>query len=282
MSRGAKNAPSRTASELRHHYQVEKELANQLRHASKEERGRLYSAVYNELYRRVPDHPQLTRKSSTLAVKRFVALQMRFIERFLDKGNSTFLEVGPGDCALSLEVAKVAKRVFAVDVSSSITEGLTPPSNFELILSDGSSIPVPSNSVDLAYSYQLMEHLHPDDAFEQLQNIYRALSVGGAYVCVTPNRLNGPHDISEMFDDVATGFHLREYTIFELNSLFRRVGFRTVKSYAGVKGRYIRLPMPILVLIESILGNLPRWLGKTVARTMPCRAILGIRLVGMK
>jgi hypothetical protein len=31
-----------------------------------------------------------------------------------------------------------------------------------------------------------MEHLHPEDAFEQLRNIIRALAPGGRYVCITP------------------------------------------------------------------------------------------------
>ena len=63
-----------------------------------------------------------------------------------------------------------------------------------------------------------MEHLHPDDALEQLQNIYSALVPGGIYLCITPNRLSGPQDVSRDFDMVATGFHLKEYTISELSN----------------------------------------------------------------
>ena len=39
-----------------------------------------------------------------------------------------------------------------------------------------------------------------------LANLYRALKPGAVYVCITPNRLSGPHDISLYFDSVATGF----------------------------------------------------------------------------
>ena len=84
-----------------------------------------------------------------------------------------------------------------------------------------------------------MEHLHPDDAFEQLENIYRALTPGGVYICVTPNRLSGPHDISSLYDEVATGFHLKEYSISELHSLFRRVGFSRIRVHFGIKEKYI-------------------------------------------
>ncbi len=94
------------------------------------------------------------------------------------------MEIGPGDCKISIEVAGLVKKVIAIDVSSEITKQIKTPDNFSLILSDGSSIPVAENSVDVAYSNQLMEHLHPDDAMKQLKNIVRALAPGGIYLCL--------------------------------------------------------------------------------------------------
>jgi len=60
------------------------------------------------------------------------------------------------------------------------------PANFTLIISDGCSIPAQRNSVDVAYSNQLMEHLHPDDALEQVHNVLDVLKPGGVYICITP------------------------------------------------------------------------------------------------
>jgi len=271
----------RTIEQLREHYEIEKELAYKLRFASKEERRYLYRSLYDELYLRVPLHPQLTRKSSPLETAQAVSSQMKVLRPFLNK-NITFLEVGPGDCALSIEVTKFAKQVYAVDVSDEITKGLTPPPNFHLVLSDGISVPVPPSSVDVAYSNQLMEHLHPDDALEQIENIYNALIPGGVYICITPNRLSGPHDISKFFDEVATGFHLKEYTTLELSSLFRKVGFSRFRVYIGAKGKYISLPVFPIVLYETLLDKLPYKLRKTIVRIPPFRLLLGIRLVGIK
>jgi len=206
----------RTFKQLKEHYEIEKKLANRLRNASREERRYLYNVLYDELYRRVPHHPQLTQKK--YPELRYVKLsrQMRFLKRYL-KPESIFLEVGPGDCTLSLNVAKHVKKVYAIDVSEEITKHEKFPQNFELIISDGCSIPVPQSSISIAYSNQLMEHLHPEDAYYQLKNIYKALNNNGKYICRTPNRLSGPHDISMYFDNVATGFHLKEYTITENN-----------------------------------------------------------------
>ena len=137
----------RTPEQLREHYDVETELARRLREASRQERRLLYSAVYDELFHRVPHHPQLTRKASPAESEQAVQAQLRFLAPFLNE-TMTFLEVGPGDCALSLAVASRVGRAYAVDVSHEITKGLTLPANFKLILSDGSSIPLPAGSVD--------------------------------------------------------------------------------------------------------------------------------------
>ena len=43
------------------------------------------------------------------------------------------------------------------------------------------------------------------------------------FICLTPHRSTGPHDMSKYFGDVATGFHLKEYTNKELYSCNRSI-----------------------------------------------------------
>ena len=265
---------------LRQHYEVERELADRLRHATREERRALYGAVYDELYQRVPHHPQLTRKSSPELTRAALRPQLRLLRRYL-RAETVLLEVGPGDCSLSMAVAPLVRRVYGLDVSQKITEQLSLPSNFMLILSDGTSVPLPPDSVDVAYSNQLMEHLHPDDALEQLEGIWRALRPGGVYICITPNRLNGPHDVSQYFDSVATGFHLKEYTVGELSRLFRKVGFRKVQALLGRRGVFVPVAVAPVVAGEIALELLPPSPRQVLARTVG-RAFLGVRLVGTK
>jgi SAM-dependent methyltransferase len=270
----------RPAALLREHYEVERQLADRLRNATREQRRTLYGPVYDELYQRVPHHPQLTRKSSPELTQAGLVPQLRLLRPYL-KPDSVVLEIGPGDCALSIALAKRVRQVYALDVSEKITEQLSAPANFKLILSDGTSVPLPAGSVDVAYSNQLMEHLHPDDAREQLEGIWRALRPGGVYICITPNRVSGPHDISSHFDSIATGFHLKEYTVRELSQLFRDVGFRRVQTLLGRRGLCLAAPVSPVVVAEALLARLatgPRQrLGRTVGR-----AFLGIRLIGTK
>ena len=142
MTQNQIKGENRTIEQIREHYEIEKELANRLRNASRQERRYLYSSLYNELYRRVPLHSQLTRKSSPKETDVFVSTHIKLIKPFLGQ-DIIFMEVGPGDCAFSFEVAKFVKQVYALDVSAEITKAVTHPPNFRLILSDGSSVPLP-------------------------------------------------------------------------------------------------------------------------------------------
>lgn len=275
-------ADPRPLALIREHYDIEKGLAARLRTSTAAERGKLYGALYDELFRRVPHHPQLTRKASAEETRGIVARQVAFLRGFV-RSDSTFLEVGCGDCALSFAMAGSVSKVLAVDVSAEITASAATPSNFELVISDGTSIPVAPGSVNVAYSNQLMEHLHPDDVRTQLVNLYRALAPGGAYVCITPNRLIGPHDVSRGFDREATGMHLREYTNLDLSSMFREVGFRSVRIYTSVRGRTFGVPSSLVMLVERAVLGAPQALGDALSRSFLVSGLLrNCRVVAIK
>jgi len=245
-------------NEEREHYEIEVELSGRLRRASKEQRlGGLYASIYRERLERIPAHPLLIRSRDSRARDRASSTQLRLLAPFLT-GRSVFLEVGPGDCDLAMAVATRVERVYAVDVTDALLADEERPPNFELISSNGVSVPVPAETVHLAYSNQVLEHLHPDDAFDHLQAIYRTLVPGGHFICVTPNRLSGPWDISRHYDTTATGLHLKEYTISEEVDLLREVGFN-VSLFASFFGhRIAALPESPVRRFEGFLEALPQ------------------------
>jgi SAM-dependent methyltransferase len=269
----------RTFEQLEEHYLIEKRLAERLRNARKPERRSLYAELYDELFRLVPLHPQLTLNAAARGRSKLTSERMKLLHPLLSR-ESTFLEVGPGDCALAIELCKEAKKVYAVEVSRTVTAGLNFPENFELVISDGCSVPVPPGTVDVAYSDQLMEHLHPDDAIEQLQNIFAALKPGGTYVCITPNRLSGPHDISRYFDKVATGFHLKEYTATELTRIFEGVGFVEIQV-PGQNGESFKSKRS-LEFLEDLLAPLPRIMRRWILGRECLASISNITLAATK
>jgi SAM-dependent methyltransferase len=278
----APSTDQRDLTMLRRHFEIETELADRLRNAPTARRRGLYREVYNELFERVQDHPQNQRKADPQRQLAATHWQWQLLSHFIGP-KSAYLEIGAGDGHLAITVARRASHAYAVDVSEIIAADSDPPKNFSWVLTDGVKIPIPSQSVTVAYSNQLMEHLHPDDAMAQLAEIHRALAPGGVYVCITPHRFSGPHDISKFFCDEACGFHLKEYTYRELDALFRRSGFAFTRVWTGVKGRFTRLPQPLVLGLESFIARLPRRWQKKLTQSALLRPVFtNVILVAVK
>jgi SAM-dependent methyltransferase len=117
-----------------------------------------------------------------------------------------------------------------------------------------------------------MEHLHIEDAEPQLREIYRVLKPGGQYLCTTPNRVSGPHDISVYFDEIPRGFHMREYDYGSLRSLLLGAGFRRVRFPVVVRGLPLATPSySALRWVERVLETMP-----PLRRTRLAGLMLGI------
>ena len=114
----------------------------------------------------MPDHPQLPIDPAQR--DREVSQKLGFVSRFLDH-RSCLMEIGAGDCAFSLRAAPMIRRGIVVDVSQVIVSAAQEMPNIEVVISDGTSLPVEPGSVDVAEPDQPMEHLHPDDALLQLK-----------------------------------------------------------------------------------------------------------------
>ena len=255
----------RSLERLRHHYEVERELAARLRQSTRDERMQLFGQLYGELFERVPDHPRLTRLETEESSRRSVEARMRLLRPLLEEGQ-TFLEIAAGDCRLCYEVAGRCERVIGVDISDQRAGAVDVPENFELVLFDGHECELPDGVADVVFSYQLLEHLHPDDVDPHFELVQRLLKPGGMYVFDTPHRLSGPHDVSRFFTDQLDCFHFQEWTYRGLSAKllddfgFSRVGyFRRGQLWTSLPGR------GVVKLVESIVGRLPRRLRKIFA-----------------
>lgn len=99
--------------------------------------------------------------------------ELRALRRLLDL-NSTYLEIGAGDCALARRAAGYADRVYALDSSRDAMGRLGGPPNLVRMVHDGVRIPLPEESVDVAFSRELV--------ISQLPGICNALRDGGVYL----------------------------------------------------------------------------------------------------
>jgi SAM-dependent methyltransferase len=267
-----------TPEQLRDWYEIERELAGRLRSASSpDERRRLYGEVYRELGERVPYHPLVSVAQDAHARAAMVAPQVRLLRRWLEP-STRFCEVGAGDGAISVAVAPLVRSALALDVTDALVPRGPVPDNLEFRVFDGFDLGVPDRSLDLVYTNDVVEHLHVDDMLEQSAAIARALAPGGRYVCVTPNRLAGPHDVSRSFADVADGFHLHEYTVTELAAALRTAGFRTVRIVLSAGGRHLSPAMwpALLAPVEAMLERIP-----VNRRQRIARPLAAVKLVAM-
>jgi SAM-dependent methyltransferase len=257
------------------HYELERRLADRLRAARRDERSRLYTEVYSELFNGLPDHPQKTAAGPRTDR---ITKQVRLLKPLMRRGD-VYLEIGCGDALLPFALSGFAREVLGLDVTDALVDFAAAPASFRFLKTDGVEIPLAENSVDLAHSDQLMEHLHVEDAEAQLREIHRVLRSGGHYVCKTPSRVTGPHDISVFFDELATGMHMREYDYGSLRALMLQAGFRSVEFPLVVAGYQLATP-PYRLLrgIEQALQRLPARLRCNVL----ARFLMGITAVATR
>jgi SAM-dependent methyltransferase len=281
-------AEPRPEAALRRQYDLERELADRLRAAPRAERWRLYGPIYEEFFRRLPDQPQLAQKADPAARAALAQLQTQLLAPFLG-GVGTFLEIGSGDGSLVRSLCSRLPRVFAVEASESVAAGDDRPPNLTVLRPASARIDLPDGAADLAFSSHFVEHLHPEDLPDHLAEVRRVLRPGAPYVCVTPNRLYGPHDVSRYFSDVPRGLHLAEYTHRELARALAAAGFAPVRALRGI-GRPPR-PWPLgpFALVEALAGALPPALRRRLLPRLlpggaapPFRPLEQVKLVAWK
>ncbi len=276
---------SESRDRLRHQYRIERELAQRLRMAPRGARRRLYREVYNEFLRAVPAYRATAKKRPAQPPAVEVLLQAALLQSFLSQ-KALVVEIGAGDCALASYLAPRVARMIALEVCEEVLPELDLAENLSPILSDAQCLALPSESVDLAYSCHVLEHLHPEDAPEHMKEVRRVLKPGGAYICVTPNRLLGPHDVSKYFDDQPSGLHLQEYTHDELARLFRKSGFVKVRVLRGLGRPPTPWPIWPYRLLEYPLNLSPvavrRRIMKLLGGQPPFRPLEQVKLVGEK
>lgn len=265
----------RTPDRIRHHYEVERELGAKLRASNPEERTELFKTLYTELFERVPDHPRLVRRETPEDSQRKVEGQLRLLRPFLAP-DSTLLEIAPGDCRLGHAASRLCKEVIGVDISDQQGTEVKIPENFRLKVYDGYRVDLPDAVANVAFSYQFLEHLHPEDVEPHLRLVHRLLKPGGRYVLDTPHRFSGPHDVSRFFGDDLVCFHFQEWTFRSMEMQLKSAGFRNVRVFRGGAYQSSKLVAEINKVAESIVGMLPSGLRKAISR----RFYSSVTLVG--
>lgn len=267
---------NRSLEQVWNHYVVEKEIASRLKSANREQRREIYATMYDVLFEKVPDHSRLQIRDDPSRVARANRGKWDLIQSFIHE-DQVFVEFAPGGCRFSFEVCQKVRKVIGIDISDQMGNPDSVPDNFELIVYDGFELDMEPESVDLVFSDQLLEHLHPEDTRLHFELVYGMLRPSGKYVFRTPHRFSGPHDISAFFsEDKPEGFHLKEWTFGEFDQLLPELGFRSWKAYRLSRGRLIPIPLPALLFLEAMIGGLSRRKRVALARRFLQSVIMAV------
>ncbi|HUG13370.1 MAG TPA: methyltransferase domain-containing protein [Thermomicrobiales bacterium] len=168
---------------------------------------------------------------------RFWSSGQRDAERYvipLLRPEAVVLDLGGGIGRIARAVAPHCRRLILADVSRSMLRrarnALRGTPNIEFVKTSGKSLAsVASNSVDVAYSHLVLQHVEREDVISYLGELHRVLVPGGVIRFQVPN-LADPQQLSTYVEyALATPAkslgRLRYYTREEIQLLLERLGF---------------------------------------------------------
>ncbi len=118
----------------------------------------------------------------------FQALRDRILERACIGSEETVLDLGAGTGLLTLPAAEAARQVWAVDISARMCDYLAikarsaDQDNVEPVVASAVSLPLVSESVDVAISNYCLHHLGHEEKLVALAELHRVLRPGARLV----------------------------------------------------------------------------------------------------
>ena len=173
-----------------------------------------------------------------------------------------FIGIGGGDVVPSLYFED-KRKIIGLDVN--FKSLLSVREHAKVVVADGSSIPLKSESIDLVVCNQVLHHIIGQGSLEAAINeCHRILKRGGKFIAIEPNSLHP----SGVLMNVANRFHKYhflsggsdyEFAIspFYIFKLLRNNSFSTLKSFA-VTFSHPRFP----VFLQKIINSLDRILSR--------------------
>jgi ubiquinone/menaquinone biosynthesis C-methylase UbiE len=162
-------------------------------------------------------------------LRHFMAYE--YAEKFV-KGKSV-LEIGCGTGYGANQLSRFASNVIAIDVSRKCIRYCHTKhkkGKMTFLHASGLSIPLKDSSVDVALSFQVIEHIEPRKVRDYLTEIKRVLNDEGVFVISTPNKKLRLLPFQRPWNPQ----HRKEYSYREFKKTLRNV-FENVEVY-GLRG----------------------------------------------
>ncbi len=163
---------------------------------------------------------------------------------FRDHVHGTVLDAGCGNGRNSLEIAKTADRVIAMDASEAMLAKtrLNTAGNDKIEVLRGriQAIPLQDGAVDAIYCLAALHHLKPKDHDRAAVEFFRILKAGGSLCLTVWNRQQARFRNKPKEQNVPWEGKPRYYYLFdegELAALLKEAGFRLEKTIYEKSGR---------------------------------------------
>ena len=139
--------------------------------------------------------------------------------------SGTFLEIGCGNGRMTEFIVWKYDEVIGTDISGEMIrlarERMSNVKNVKLFETDGESIPAPYESVDVAFSYLVFQHIKDRDMIRRnFEEVYRVLKPGGIFKVLMRT------DKQETMKAWWSGVH---YTSETARDIYYPIGFDMVK-----------------------------------------------------
>ncbi|MCM8757679.1 MAG: class I SAM-dependent methyltransferase [Candidatus Omnitrophica bacterium] len=131
--------------------------------------------------------------------KMYELLYKDFLQKYIST-DAVVLDLGAGYCSFINNIK--AKRKIAVDLNPDVRKFAD--SNVEVII--GSSVDmhqIDSESIDVVFTSNFLEHLSKEDIVKTLKEVYRVLKKGGKFLIIQPNIRYCYRDYWQFFDHIS-------------------------------------------------------------------------------
>jgi SAM-dependent methyltransferase len=176
-----------------------------------------------------------------------------YLTPFLTEGRTVALDLGCGIGRVAKFVAPHCAKLWAVDVSQRMldyaAERLSEFQHIQYVHGGDVKVPgIPDNSVDLIYSFLVLQHLEREDAFVLMRELRRLIASEGRVVLTFPNLLSDVYlysFVSYANRRAATEpGRARMYTPQEVERLVSAAGFEVESISAETEIRVVGKPGP--------------------------------------
>jgi len=155
----------------------------------------------------------------------------KYAKKFV-KGKSV-LEIGCGMGYGANYLSKFVSNIIAIDISKKCVMHCHTKHKIEklnFLQASGLSVPLKDGSIDVALSFQVIEHIEPKKVKDYLSEVKRVLRDGGVFIVSTPNKKLRLLSFQKPWNPE----HKKEYDYKEFKKMLGNV-FEEVKVY-GLKG----------------------------------------------